>query len=239
MKTKQRSIFLKQELFSKSVIVFTVLTLLMGAIIIISDGYCHTHYGASGIVGSYRFLTDIMFVFLGVSSFGKEFQYRTINMIRVSKLSGIEVLVRKWVDFILLALISASFLLVELAIYKYGYCHVEVNLAAYAKHIYPDFAVYAAFIYVLSTLVVLLLKSTLTSFLTVYFGVRALSYLCVYLYSFGHIMSKIMENVPFIFMEGIFVSGRSFSVHHLWVLLIWSIILLSLLPFVYKKRAFV
>ncbi|MGT2837552.1 hypothetical protein [Streptococcus macacae] len=121
-----------------------VLTLLMGALIIVADGYCRTHFGAGSLISSYSFVADIMFVFLGVSSFGKEFQYRTINMIRISHLSGFEVLVRKLLDFIFLALLSASFLLAELAIYKYGYHYSEVNLVTYLKHIYLDFAIYAS-----------------------------------------------------------------------------------------------
>ena len=53
-------------------------------------------------------MVDIVFAYLAVSSLGKEFQNRTINMIRVSDLSGREVILRKLLSFLILSIVAAT-----------------------------------------------------------------------------------------------------------------------------------
>ena len=88
MKNKLRTVFLKQECVTRSVFICLGLVALIGAIVIFCDGYRGDYLGPSAIVASYSFIVDIVFVYLAVSSLGREFQNRTINMIRVSSLSG-------------------------------------------------------------------------------------------------------------------------------------------------------
>ena len=95
MKSKLRTVFLKQECVTRSVFICLGLVALIGAIVILCDGYKGDYLGPSAIVASYSFIVDIVFAYLAVSSLGREFQNRTINMIRVSSLSGREVILRK------------------------------------------------------------------------------------------------------------------------------------------------
>ena len=114
MKSKLRTVFLQQECVTRSVFICLGLVALIGAIVILCDGYRGDYLGPSAIVASYSFIVDIVFVYLAVSSLGREFQNRTINMIRVSSLSGCEVILRKLLSFLVLSIVAATILVLEL-----------------------------------------------------------------------------------------------------------------------------
>ena len=108
MKSKLRTVFLKQECVTRSVFICLGLVALIGAIVILCDGYKGDYLGPSAIIASYSFIVDIVFAYLAVSSLGREFQNRTINMIRVSSLSGREVILRKLLSFLVLSIVAAE-----------------------------------------------------------------------------------------------------------------------------------
>ena len=166
MKSKLRTVFLKQECVTRSVFICLGLVALIGAIVILCDGYKGAYLGPSAIIASYSFIVDIVFAYLAVSSLGREFQNRTINMIRVSSLSGWEVILRKLLSFLVLSIVAATILVLELAFYKYSVQHVDFPLWDYIRNIYIDFLLYGAFIYMISSLPVLFVKNTLTAFVT-------------------------------------------------------------------------
>ncbi len=240
MTKKWRTIFLRQELFSRNVFHCIAFAAAILAIVLFADGYSGTYLGQTVQIASYTFVSDFLLVFLAVSSLGKEFQNRTINMIRVSKLSTLEVLVRKWLCFVLVGIVMASVLVADLAFYRYVVRHVAFNFPQTALSVYVDFMVYASFVFVVASLVVLWLKNTLTSFLVVYFGTTALVYITLYLATLNDFMAKAMTYVPFYFMRGVFTSGTNFfDSKQVAVMLVWSLgLLLVALP-IYKKRAFV
>ena len=228
MATKLRTVFLKQECVTKSAFICLVLPGLIGAIVILCDGYKGSYLGPSAIIASYSFIVDIVFAYLAVSSLGREFQNRTINMIRVSDLSGLEVILRKLLSFLILSIVAATILVLELIFYKYSVQHVDFPLWDYIRKIYVDFLAYGAFVYMVSTLVILLLKNTLTAFVT------------LYLASLGATMTKMMTYVPFSFMRAVFTSGQQFfNLREAFVLFSWTLFLLLLTPAIYKKRAYV
>ena len=130
---------------TRSVFICLGLVALIGAIVILCDGYRGDYLGPSAIVASYSFIVDIVFVYLAVSSLGREFQNRTINMIRVSSLSGCEVILRKLLSFLVLSIVAATILVLELAFYKYSVQHVDFPLWDYIRGIYIDFLLYGAF----------------------------------------------------------------------------------------------
>ena len=240
MTKKWRMIFLRQELFSRSVFTCIAIAAAILGVVLLADGYSGTYLGQTAQITSYAFVSDFLLTFLAVSSLGKEFQNRTINMIRVSKLPALEVLVRKWICFILVGAVMASVLVVELAFYRYVVRHVVFDFPQTALSVYMDFVVYASFVFVTSTVVVLWVKNTLTSFLVVYFGTTALLYLTLYLASINDFMAKIMTYVPFNFMRGVFTSGSHFfDGKQIAVMLVWSLVLLLTALPIYKKRAFV
>lgn len=240
MKTKLRTIFLKQDLFSKGVFVSLGLATLIGAIVILCDGYRGDYLGPSAIIASYSFIADITFAYLGVSSLGKDFQNRTINMIRVSKLSAIEVLLRKLLVFILVALLFAGLLVLELAFYRYGIQHVNFDVLPLARAILVDFMTYGAFLFTISSMLVLILKNTLTSFLTVYFGITAMTFLTLYLSQFGSFMLQVVRGIPFSFMRAVFTGGSTFfTLPELLVLLAWTLVSFLFASFLYQKRGFI
>lgn len=155
-------------------------------------------------------MVDIVFAYLAVSSLGKEFQNRTINMIRVSDLSGREVILRKLLSFLILSIVAATILVLELIFYKYSVQHVDFPLWVYVRQIYVYFLAYGTFIYMVSTLIILLLKNTLTAFVTVYLGVTGITFFTLYLASLGDTMTKLMTYVPFSFMRAVFTRGQQF-----------------------------
>ena len=229
MKSKLRTVFLKQECVTRSVFICLGLVALIGAIVILCDGYKGDYLGPSAIVASYSFIVDIVFAYLAVSSLGREFQNRTINMIRVSSLSGREVILRKLLSFLVLSIVAATILVLELAFYKYSVQHVDFPLWDYIRDIYIDFS-----------LLVLFVKNTLTAFVTAYFGVTGMTFFTLYLASLGDTMTKLMTYVPFSFMRAVFTSGQQFfSLREALVLFAWTLVLLLFAPTIYEKRAFV
>ena len=175
-----------------------------------------------------------------MSSLGREFQNRTINMIRVSSLSGREVILRKLLSFLVLSIVAATILVLELAFYKYCVQHVDFPLWDYIRGIYIDFLLYGAFIYMISSLLVLFVKNTLTAFVTAYFGVTGMTFFTLYLASLGDTMTKLMTYVPFSFMRAVFTSGQGFfNFREAFVLFVWTLVLLLFMPTIYEKRAFV
>ena len=240
MRSKLRTIFLKQDLCSRSVLVSLALAGLIGVIVILCDGYSGDYLGPTAIVASYSFIADIVFAYLAVSSLGKDFHNRTINMIRVSPLGGCEVLVRKLLVFMVTALVTGGLLVAELAFYRYVVQHVSFDFWAYARSILIDYIAYGAFLFTLASLLVLLLKNTLTAFLATYFGITAMTFLTLYLSQLGGLMDSLMANMPFSFMRAVFTGGASFfNLHELLVLVIWTLAALLLTVLTYRKRGFV
>ena len=80
-------------------------------------------------------------------------------MIRVSDLSGREVILRKLLSFLILSIFAATILVLELIFYKYYVQHVDFPLWVYVRQIYVYFLAYGTFIYMVSTLIILLLKN--------------------------------------------------------------------------------
>ena len=87
MKNKLRTVFLKQECVTRSVFICLGLVALIGAIVIFCDGYRGDYLGPSAIVASYSFIVDIVFVYLAVSSLGREFLRNLKNHLAILCLS--------------------------------------------------------------------------------------------------------------------------------------------------------
>ena len=60
-------------------------------------------------------------------------------MIRVSDLSGREVILRKLLSFLILSIFAATILVLELIFYKYYVQHVDFPLWVYVRQIYAYF----------------------------------------------------------------------------------------------------
>ena len=101
-------------------------------------------------------------------------------------------------------------MVLELIFYKYYVQHVDFPLWVYVRQIYAYFLAYGTFIYMVSTLIILLLKNTLTAFVTVYFGVTGMTFFTLYLASLGDTMTNLMTYVPLSFMRAVFTSGQQF-----------------------------
>ncbi|MBS6973539.1 MAG: hypothetical protein KH144_06800 [Streptococcus salivarius] len=92
----------------------------------------------------------------------------------------------------------------------------------------------------ISSLLVLFVKNTLTAFVTAYFGVTGMTFFTLYLASLGDTMTKLMTYVPFSFMRAVFTSGQGFfNLRKAFVLFVWTTVLLLFMPTIYEKRAFV
>ena len=71
-------------------------------------------------------------------------------MIRVSDLSGREVILRKLLSFLILSIFAATILALELIFYKYYVQHVNFPLWVYVRQIYVYFLAYGTFVYMVS-----------------------------------------------------------------------------------------
>ncbi|MFQ9488428.1 MAG: hypothetical protein ACLR0I_00325 [Streptococcus salivarius] len=79
----------------------------------------------------------------------------------------------------------------------------------------------------ISSLLVLFVKNTLTAFVTAYFGVTGMTFFTLYLASLGDTMTKLMTYVPFSFMRAVFTSGQGFfNLREAFVLFVWTLVLL-------------
>ena len=92
----------------------------------------------------------------------------------------------------------------------------------------------------ISSLLVLFVKNTLTAFVTAYFGVTGLTFFTLYLASLGYTITKLMIFVLVSFMRPAFTSVQgSFNLREAFVLFVWTLVLLLFMPTIYEKRAFV
>ena len=92
----------------------------------------------------------------------------------------------------------------------------------------------------ISSLLVLFVKNTLTAFVTAYFGVTGMTFFTLYLASLGDTMTNLMTYVSLSFMRAVFTSGQQFfSLRDAFVLFAWTLFLLLLTPAIYEKRSYV
>ncbi len=228
-------VFFKRDLVNKTTLIYLILALLMGGAFIIGNEYMGGHFGAAGVIGGYKYIADIMLIYISGAIWGKEFQYRTINMVRISKRSPLEIILRKLTEMLVLALIVAGVLILELAFYSLFY-HVYLNayqtafdLGREAGSILRDTLVYTFFIYTLSSIVTLLFKNSMVSFFTVFFGQTALTWAMVFLSTFNKTLGNIFKYVPFAFSQGGFLDS-AYDTRMIWVILVWGAVLLAILP---------
>ena len=67
-------------------------------------------------------------------------------MIRVSDLSGREVILRKLLSFLILSIFAATILVLELIFYKYYVQHVDFPLWVYVRQIYVYFLAFKEYL---------------------------------------------------------------------------------------------
>ena len=128
MKSKVEILFLKKDIFRVSLPIFWGLSLISGFSIIWSKNYLSGPFRVDNIYAMFSTISSFMLMYLSVSLFGKEFQYKTINMIRISNRSPLEIIIRKLIVMVVAGLITSLLSFLEVLVEQLYFGHTEVNL---------------------------------------------------------------------------------------------------------------
>ena len=172
MKSKVEILFLKKDIFRVSLPIFWGLSLISGFSIIWSKNYLSGPFRVDNIYAMFSTISSFMLMYLSVSLFGKEFQYKTINMIRISNRSPLEIIIRKLIVMVVAGLITSLLSFLEVLVEQLYFGHTEVNLINLLGRLTLSYFVYCLFLFSVGSIIVFLLKNTLFSFICILLFLR-------------------------------------------------------------------
>ncbi|WEV45339.1 ABC transporter permease [Streptococcaceae bacterium ESL0687] len=236
MANKFGTLFLKKDICKLSIPIFWMLSLISGFSIIYSREYLGGPFRVDNIYAMFSTFSIFLIIYLSVSLFGTEFQYKTINMIRISNRSPLEIILRKLTVMLIVSLVTSLIAYSEVLIQQLYYGHNEINLVNLLSRITSSYLFFGLFLFSIGTIVVLYLKNTLFSFIFVLLFLRLGAMIVNILGNFSELRSFI-EYVPFTFAENAF-SFASYTGKQALIMIIWSLILLAFTPILYKQRGY-
>lgn len=236
MKHKKTIIFAKQDIFRLSTFVFWMLSLLSGGSIIFSIEFLGGDFSIDNVYAMFTTISEWLILFCAVNLFGKEFYYKTINMIRVSNKSYAEILARKWITMMIMCVLTAFVSLIEVVAYSVVFGR-EIDLMNLAGRMLLAYCIYGTFLFSLATPIVTLIKNTLYTFIVLFVS---LSFVPLLLNIISIIKSSVNINkfIPFTFMRASF-SFASYSGSQVAIMAVWSMILLLISHMLLKKKGYV
>ncbi|WEV60839.1 ABC transporter permease [Streptococcaceae bacterium ESL0729] len=237
MASKFETLFLRKDVCKLSIPIFWMLSLISGFGIIYSREYLGGPFRVDNIYAMFSTFSIFLILYLSVSLFGVEFQYKTINMIRISNRSPLEIILRKLAVMLIVSLVTSLIAYFEVLIQQLYYGHDEVNLVNLLGHITASYLIFGLFLFSIGTIVVLYLKNTLFSFIFVLLFLRIGVAIMNILGNFSELRSFI-EYIPLTFAENAF-SFANYTGKQALVMIVWSLILLAFTPLIYKKRGYV
>lgn len=235
--SKFKFIFLKQDLFKMSTLVFSILSLLAGFTVIYSNKYLGGHFDTKNIYSLFSTISDFLLIYIAVNTFGKEVKYRTINLIRISGRSYSEIIIRKLLGGIILSVMLACLALSEVFIYKMLFNQVGINIYEIGKNLVISYVVFYLFLFSLGSLIVMLLKKTLFSYITLLLILRISPMVLNMLENISNHLSKVVDYIPLSFLEQSFYYAN-YSQKQVYTVIIWSLIILLVLPEIYKRKGY-
>ena len=234
-KFSRNIIFMKQDICTLSNVVLIMLSLISGGSIIYSMEFLKGDFRIDNIYAMYATISELFLMYAAANMFGKEFHYRTINMMRVSKKSCAEILIRKLVTMVILSEIVGMFAFAELQVYGIVFNH-KIESANIFKNIAVAYWGYGLFLFALATLVVMIVKSTLTTFISVIVLV-SLSPIFMNILANFKTTEKLLEYIPFGFMRDAFAFAK-YDTKQVFVLIAWSAALLVISNKLFKDRGY-
>ena len=236
MKRKVEILFLKKDIFRVSLPIFWGLSLISGFSIIWSKNYLSGPFRVDNIYAMFSTISSFMLMYLSVSLFGKEFQYKTINMIRISNRSPLEIIIRKLIVMVVAGLITSLLSFLEVLVEQLYFGHTEVNLINLLGRLTLSYFVYCLFLFSVGSIIVFLLKNTLFSFICILLFLRIGVTFMNILSNFST-MRSFVQYIPLSFAETSF-SFANYTGKQMLVMVLWSFVFLSLTPLIYKKRGY-
>ena len=231
MKKRFKIIFLKQDLVSVTTIVLWFLSFLSGFSIIFSRSYLSGGFRVDNVYAMFSMFSNYLLIYMSVQLFGKEFNYRTINSIRICGRSHWEIIVRKLAVMLVLAILTAilSFLVLL-------FDHLIFNQLEVFGQLLLAYVTYSIFLFALGSLIIFLIKRTLHAFIAIFLTLKIAIALMNVLSSF-EFTSYLINYIPLSFLEDAFSFAR-YTPKQVIVTLIWSAIMLGVLSMLYRKRAY-
>lgn len=235
MKNKQKMLFFVQDICKPSILVLLILSFLAGFSIIYARQNLEGTYRVENIYAMFSTISDFLLIFMAVNLLGKEFQSKAINMIRVSNRSDVEIIVRKLLVMIGASIIIALVAFCQIAIeyYLYG---THLNLLKILGQLVSSYVLYGIFLFDLGSILVLLIKNTLYSFvallLTLRIGVTIMNII-----SNIDATKVLVEYIPLSFAENAFYFAN-YSSKQILIMICWEIALSVLLSIIFKQRGY-
>ncbi len=235
MKSKQKMLFFVQDTCKLSTLILLILSFLAGFSIIYARQNLGGPYRVENIYAMFSTISDFLLIFLAVNLLGKEFQSKAINMIRVSNRSDLEIIVRKLLvmvgSSVIIALVAFSQVVIEY--YIYG---TNLNLLSILGHIVISYVLYGIFLFDLGSILVLLIKNTLYSFIALLLTLR-LGVPVMNIISNIDATKALVEYIPLSFAENAFYFAN-YSSKQILIMICWEIALTVLLPIIFKRRGY-
>lgn len=229
-------IFIKQDIFKLSTFAFWLLSLLSGATIIFSLECLGGNFSIDNVYAMFSTISEWLILFVAANLFGKEFYYKTINMIRISNKRDIEILARKWITMMMICVLTALVSFIEVAVYSKVFGR-DIDIAMLGGRLVLAYCLYGTFIFAFATPIVILVKNTLYAFLVLFVTVAIAPMLLSILSGVG-ISDSVMKCIPFTFMRDSFSFAR-YSGNQIAIMAVWSVLLLILSHTLLKKKGYV
>lgn len=237
MKHKKDILFLWQDICKWGTIILLFLSLTSGFSIIYSRNYLSGPFRVDNIYAMYSTISNFLLIFMAVNLFGKEFHYKTINLIRISGRSAKEIVFRKLFVMIILSLITALLVFLELVIFEILlFNNSSIDIIEIGADLLKSYILYGVFLFLIGSILVFLLKNTLYSFICLLLVLR-LGVTVMNIMGNFETTAKLTPYIPLSFAENSFYFAN-YTVKQSVVLLVWSTMLLPILMFVYKKRGY-
>lgn len=230
-------LFVRPTIVKFSVFIFLMLSLLLGGGIIYSIENLKGPFQVYNIYSVFSTVSNFLLMYAAINAFGREFRYKTINQLRISGRSSIDIIMRKLLAVELLAVLTGLVSFAEVAFYKFYFNHLKIDLFEIFRNLISAYVVYALFLFVLGSIITLFLKNSLYSFITLFLTLRIGVTIMNGMNNF-EATTDMTKYIPLSFVESAF-SFANYTAEQYLITIIWSIALLALLPTFYHKRGYV
>lgn len=230
-------LFLKSVIVKSSVCIFLILSLFLSGGVIYSIENLGGPFQVENIYAVFSTVSNFLLIFAAINAFGREFRYKTINQIRISGRSSIDIIVRKLLAIEVLAVLTGMVSFAEVAFYKFYFNHPHIDLFEIFGNLISSYLVYTLFLFALGSVITLFLKNSLYSFIALFVTLRIGATIMKGVNNF-EFMGNVTEYIPLSFVENAF-SFASYTPEQYVVTTIWSVVLIALLPILYHKRGYV
>lgn len=236
MKYKYKIIFLKQDVFRLSTFIFWILSIISAGSIIFSIEYLGGNFSIHNVYAMFTTISEWLILFCAVNLFGREYQFKTINMIRVSNKNFTEILLRKWMIMMIICVLTAFISLIEVVAYAVIFGH-EIDLIQLTGRLLLAYCIYGGFVFLFATTLVTLIKNTLYTFIVTLVSLVFIPVI-INIISIINISLNISNFIPFCFMRNSF-SFACFSRKQVAIMVVWSILLFVISNMLLKKKGYV